>query len=166
LKRGVGLFFNNKVVHYVARFVLGGVFIYASIDKIAFPREFVNIVVNYHILPARLSIYFGYVLPWIELIFGIFLVTGLFIRESSLLLSSLLAIFMIAVLIKSLTGTLENCGCFSMAIGNSRNILYLFARDFFLLFLGVGIFIRNSHKACRFVAADFHPRENYHEIEY
>lgn len=160
MKRGVGLFFNNKVVQLIARFVLGGVFIYASIDKIAFPREFVNIVVNYHILPARISIYFGYFLPWIELIFGIFLVTGLFIRASSLVLSSLLAIFMLAVLIKSLNGTLENCGCFSVTYGNSSNIFYLFMRDVFLIFLGVGLFFRNSHKACRFVAAGFYPGGN------
>jgi len=38
----------------ISRLLLGGVFVYASIDKIAFPNEFSGVVENYEILPSVL----------------------------------------------------------------------------------------------------------------
>jgi hypothetical protein len=64
------LFLNQKKVQLAARFILGGVFIYASLDKISFPREFANIVIKYRILPEKLAIYFAFLLPWVELLPG------------------------------------------------------------------------------------------------
>ena len=57
------LFLNQKKVQRAARFILGGVFIYASLDKIAFPREFANIVIRYRILPEKLACLRGFEPP-------------------------------------------------------------------------------------------------------
>jgi len=130
----VVLFLNQKKVQLAARFVLGGVFIYASLDKIAFPREFANIVIRYRILPEKLAIYFAFLLPWVELILGIFLVIGLYVRVTVLALSSLLLVFMAAVIIGSLNGTLNSCGCFSIKPSNPESLFLMLTRDILLLF--------------------------------
>ena len=41
----------EKYLVIICRLILGGVFIYASIDKIANPAEFAKAVGNYHVLP-------------------------------------------------------------------------------------------------------------------
>jgi len=137
----------SKAVRLAARLVLGEVFIYASLDKIAFPEEFAKIVMNYGILPVEMAIYFAYLLPWVELILGIFLVAGLFVRETALALSSLLLVFMAAIVIRSLDGPLENCGCFSViGSGSDRGILTLLLKDILLLVLGACLYLSKSLK--------------------
>ena len=133
-------YLNHKIAYIIAGFILGGVFIYASIDKISFPKEFTKIVLNYHILPIKMATYFAFLLPWVELFLGIFLIRGLFVSESALVLSSLLFSFMIAIAIKTLNGTIENCGCFSTSISASKyNVFLLLFRD--ALFLCCGLLL-------------------------
>lgn len=138
---------KSKAVRFMARLVLGGVFIFASLDKIAFPEEFAKIVLNYGILPVEPAVYFSYLLPWVELILGIFLVAGLFVRESALALSSLLLVFISAIVIRSFNGPLENCGCFSITgSGAGHGILALLIRDVLLLVPGGLLFFSKSLK--------------------
>lgn len=139
-------FFNHKLVQLSARFILGGVFIYASIDKIAYPKEFAAIVVKYQILPEKLAIYFAFLLPWIELFLGIFVILGFFVRESAISLSFLVMIFMIAIAIRSLSGPIGNCGCFRItSSGTTQSIAFLIFRD--VLFLLCGLVLIFPHKA-------------------
>ena len=63
-------FFHNKKVVLICRFILGIIFIYASIDKIANPIEFSNAIDNYHIIPSQLSNLVALVIPWVELFIG------------------------------------------------------------------------------------------------
>jgi uncharacterized membrane protein YphA (DoxX/SURF4 family) len=139
-------FFNHKLVQFSARLLLGGVFIYASIDKIAYPKEFAAIVVKYQILPEKLAIYFAFLLPWAELFLGIFVILGFLVRESAISLSFLVLVFMIAILIRSLAGPIGNCGCFSITpSGTSQSIALLIFRD--VLFLLCGLILAFPKKA-------------------
>jgi uncharacterized membrane protein YphA (DoxX/SURF4 family) len=141
---------NNKIAHIMARFILGGVFIYASIDKIFFPKEFTKTVMNYLILPDRIATYFAFLLPWIELFLGIFFIVGIFVRESALILSSLFLAFMIVITIKSLSGTLGNRGCFSASISNfNYNVGILLFRDALFLLCGLLLFFPEKLKQIR-----------------
>ena len=72
-----------------ARLILGAVFIYASLDKIAHPAAFAKDVYNYQILPDALISLTAIGLPWLELIIGAFLLIGLF-REGSVSIVTLL----------------------------------------------------------------------------
>jgi len=138
---------NNKTTHIMASFILGGVFIYASIDKISFPKEFTKIVINYNLLPTKAAPYFALILPWVELIFGILLVVGLFIRTSALILSSLLLVFVVAIVINKLSGgEIAACGCFSVNALETGNIFFLLSRD--ILFLFLGIFLARRSDKC------------------
>ena len=63
-------YFKGPVV-LIARLILGGVFIYASLDKIAHPAEFAKAIGNYHVVPFGLENLMALALPWLELIAGI-----------------------------------------------------------------------------------------------
>jgi len=123
----------------LARLVLGGIFIYASLDKIAHPREFAKIIANYAILPDPLVTLPALVLPWLELLAGLCLVSGLWVRSAALLLSSLLLFFILALGFNALRGISMSCGCFSTSAGDTENALVLIFRD--LLFLIPGLLI-------------------------
>ena len=123
----------------LARLVLGGIFIYASLDKIAHPREFAKIIANYAILPEPLVTLPALVLPWLELLAGLCLVSGLWVRSAALLLSSLLLFFILALGFNALRGISMSCGCFSTSAGDTENALVLIFRD--LLFLIPGLLI-------------------------
>jgi uncharacterized membrane protein YphA (DoxX/SURF4 family) len=126
-----------------ARLILGSVFVYASVDKIAHPREFARVVVNYGVLPAEAAVYLAYVLPWLELGLGVLLVAGFRVKATSLGLSSLLVVFAAAVLIKHLNGGAGGCGCFSVG-GGPESLAVLLGRDLALLACGLFIWGRTK----------------------
>ncbi len=123
-------------IRWTARILLGGTFIYAGIQKISSPGDFANIVMNFGILPPPIAVYFSFLLPWLEFFLGVFLVIDLFVRESALVLSSLLVVFLAALILRSLDGGLESCGCFSLREATHPSIFLLTFRDIALLGCG------------------------------
>lgn len=101
--------------------LLGAVFVYASWDKIAQPREFARIVYHYRLvgpsralgyLPANLL---SVTLPWVELVTGVLLITGLWRREAAAVAGLMLVTFIVAVSSALWQGIdIANCGCFSV----------------------------------------------------
>ncbi len=110
---GLAAIFANPWLALACRVIVGVVFIYASLDKIAHPAEFAGIVNNYRILPHQLINLTAIILPWLELAAGLLLVFGLFSRGSSLIISLLLVVFIAAIGFNLARGLDFNCGCFS-----------------------------------------------------
>lgn len=105
-----------------ARLILGAVFIYASIDKIAHPEAFAKAVYNYQILPDILINLMAIILPWLELILGLFLFIGLF-REGSVCIVTILLAGFLAAMIFNLARSLDiHCGCFSTSTDGTNNV--------------------------------------------
>ena len=108
-------------VHWLLALIVGGVFVYASLSKIADPRAFAKIVYHYQVIGP--SAQFGFVpanlvavsLPWVELIAGGLLVAGLWRREAAVVVAVLLAVFVAAVTSTLARGIdIQNCGCFAL----------------------------------------------------
>ena len=59
---------ENDILPLLVRLFVGGVFIYASIDKIMHPHGFAELVNNYHILPPYLVNLMAIFLPWLEMV--------------------------------------------------------------------------------------------------
>ena len=97
---------------FVARLILGMVFIVASIDKIAAPDAFAASIHAYRLTPAIIENILAIVIPWIELLCGICLVAGMNVRASSFLLTILLGVFTIAISLALIRGLKIDCGCF------------------------------------------------------
>tara|TARA_Y100001968_G_C18913526_1_gene506402 strand:+ start:114 stop:578 length:465 start_codon:yes stop_codon:yes gene_type:complete len=104
----------NKNVNLIFRLILGLVFIYASLDKISNPKVFSDLIDNFHISPLMLSNIAALILPWLELICGICLVTGYMVRGSNLLILFMLAFFIFILSQAVYRGIDTHCGCFKV----------------------------------------------------
>jgi uncharacterized membrane protein YphA (DoxX/SURF4 family) len=120
--------------------LLGGVFVFASHDKIWWPERFARILYHYQVigpsavLPPLLPNLFAVSLPWVELLAGLALIFGLWRREASLLTGLLLVVFIAAVGSTLWRGIdIENCGCFSLDAHGRSAGLKLILQDLGLL---------------------------------
>lgn len=100
-------------LQWISALILGGVFIWASIDKIAHPHQFAYIIHNYKLLPDIFVHFAAISMPWAEMIAGLCVVSGLFRRAGSTILGGLLLIFSIAISINLIRGLKFDCGCFT-----------------------------------------------------
>ncbi|RLB08987.1 MAG: hypothetical protein DRG39_08120 [Deltaproteobacteria bacterium] len=117
------------------RWILGLLFIYASIDKIRYPQEFLKILYNYRIFPDIILNPIVIILPWLELITGVCLLTGLFMEGAVLLINLLLISFFLIILVDMLKGINIECGCFNLTENPSakNSMLWYLIRDAFLI---------------------------------
>jgi putative oxidoreductase len=102
-------------LHLFLRLLLGLVFVYSSLDKIADPPGFARIVYQWQILTPVPANVVAVTLPWIELVAGLFLVFGVWRRDAAMVLAVLLVVFLGAagsVLDRGID--VENCGCTSV----------------------------------------------------
>ncbi len=73
---------RHPAVHWTLGIVLGGVFVYASLDKIANPGEFARIVYHYRLIgPSQMvgpwaANTLAVTLPWVELVVGLALISS------------------------------------------------------------------------------------------
>ncbi len=95
------------------RVILGIVFIFASIEKIADPGAFASSISGYRIVSSGPALLIATVLPWIELLCGFGLLVGLFERGSALLALIMLTVFTVAVLSALWRGLDISCGCYT-----------------------------------------------------
>ena len=103
-------------VHLLLRLVLGGFFVYASLDKIWDPAAFAKIVYQWQVVGPVASNLAAVTLPWIELLAGLLLVAGVWKRESALVIALLLVVFIVSAGSVMARGIdVENCGCVSVA---------------------------------------------------
>lgn len=107
---------GNRFFLLALRLVLGFLFVFASIEKVAQPEEFAKAILNYYLLPIPLVNVFAIVLPWVELVAGLLLLFGLLVRGTSLLLTLLLCLFALAISISIARGLDISCGCFGTSV--------------------------------------------------
>jgi uncharacterized membrane protein YphA (DoxX/SURF4 family) len=123
----------NRILTLSARFVLGGVFVYAGFDKILHPSAFAEVVYNYKILPDELINFTAIMLPCLELVLGTFLIIR-FWMPGTVVMSNLVLITFIGALVFNMARGLDvSCGCFSAtAVESSMNILTVLRDTSFL----------------------------------
>ena len=108
----------------LVRLLIGGLFIYMGVVKIQEPIEFVKQVNLYEMLPQtppHLLNATGILLPWLEVVCGLALVLGVYLRGAGTILALMLVVFTPAIFLRawgihSTEGTpfLEiafDCGC-------------------------------------------------------
>ena len=131
---------RHPALYWLVSIGLGALFIYASLDKIAHPLDFARIVYRYRlagptatlgVVPANTL---AVVLPWLEAVIGILLVTGWWRREAAAIAGGLLVVFLVAVgYVLWLGIDVAHCGCFTVG-GEGRSAGWtLIASDLGLL---------------------------------
>lgn len=124
-------------IEWALRLALAGMWLYASADKLMRPAEFALMVKGYQLLPEALVNPVAIWLPWLELLLGVCLYTGLW-RDGALGLSALLlAAFWGVLMFNWARGVDAGCGCFNSTPGEAAPMLWYVARDSFLLALGL-----------------------------
>ncbi len=88
----------------LARWILGGLFIYMGLNKALDPVDFLKLVRQYDLVqwPLALNL-IASVLPWFEVFCGLLLVLGVAVRGSALLLAAMLIPFTVVVIRRALT---------------------------------------------------------------
>jgi putative oxidoreductase len=137
---------SHQYIILLSRGILGLVFIIASIEKIAIPEVFAVNVQAYRVAPISLVNLIALIIPWIELLSGVFLISGTFIRSSATVLSGLLCFFIIMLVTAIFRGLTIDCGCFG-ALLDSRVGWFRVLEDIGLLLLGIHIIIFPKHES-------------------
>jgi len=124
----------------LARFYLGGVFLYAAWGKVLDPYSFAVNIATYQVLPLELVNVSAVVLPWLELIAGVLLIAGVFTRAQALLVNGMLLVF-IAAIASALYRELDlgTCGCFASEEAAEDLSMSTVWRDVAWLAVGTGI---------------------------
>ena len=105
---------SSDVLTWLARLIVGGFFIAASVHKIIDPAAFAKSIYNYQILPSAFINVSAILLPWLEMVCGLALILWpSFRRASAALILAMLVVFTIAIIAALVRGIDIACGCFS-----------------------------------------------------
>lgn len=100
----------------LARLALGGVFVFAGAVKVLDPQLFAHEIDQYNLVPVALINFVAITLPWVELLCGLLLLTGFWVRASVAVTALLSGVFLVAVVSVIGRGLKIKCGCFG-AVG-------------------------------------------------
>src|SRR5579859_1565224 len=85
---------QDRWVSVAFRVAIGFVFVYAGFAKAAAPaEEFAAVIEAYYLLPQDWVLPFAQVLPWLEMIFGVYLIAGYRTRLSAAAIAAMLGMF-------------------------------------------------------------------------
>jgi uncharacterized membrane protein YphA (DoxX/SURF4 family) len=117
----------------LARLGLGAVWLVAGLAKIGDLDASVRAVRAYRLLPEVAAQVVGAALPLAEVLLGVLLVAGLFVRASAVLSALLMAAFVVGIASAWARGLRIDCGCFGsggeLAAGEDPAYGWELARD-------------------------------------
>ncbi len=126
--------FQNSWLELAARWILGLTFIYASYNKILFPADFAKIIYGYDLFPNVLINLIAIIIPSLELVAALALITGVYPRSAVSIVNALLVAFIILLAINLIRGHEFNCGCFAANNSGSSAVTEVtLIRDFIYL---------------------------------
>ena len=139
-------------VFLIIRFLIGCLFIISGGEKLISPyQNFLYVFQGYELLSVPLEKIVAFVMPWFELILGVFLVLGLWLKWTLRGVIAMFATFIFVVsqaLIRKLP--IEECGCFGSLLTVPLHIL-LMLDVIFLILTGLLLFKINY---TRFLSLD------------
>jgi uncharacterized membrane protein YphA (DoxX/SURF4 family) len=145
----------SRIFLLLARFALGAVFVVAAGPKIADPPSFAHMISNYLLLPPPAVNGFALFLPWLEMLTGIALISGVFWKTAAKFAAVLFLVFIVAIGVNLARDHAVQCGCFDVhaaekshaqLIGEMR---WVVARDVGLLALTAWVAFSNEDRKRR-----------------
>ena len=121
-----------STLQWIIAILIGGLFIYAGVAKVADPVAFARDIDNYKMLPWQPSVWLALYLPWLEILCGLALITRVLFRGAVFIVTALMILFLIASLVAKARGLDITCGCFGH-VSQSLTFAWHLALDFALL---------------------------------
>lgn len=107
------------------RWAVGLVFLLAGSLKIADPAGFATSVENYRVLPHELINLVAITVPWVELVVGLLLFAGVWVRANAVIATAMTIVFG-ALVVSALVRNLNiECGCFGTLGGRRIGLVNL-----------------------------------------
>ncbi len=97
---------------WAGRLVLGVLFLTSGGLKVVDPGQFGRAIADYQLVGPALVPPLAYFLPWLEVVAGLGLVTGLAARGGAVIANGLLLVFIVALISALARGMQVDCGCF------------------------------------------------------
>ena len=144
-----------EVFAVLARWFLGGMFLYLGLNKALHPIEFLKLVRQYDVLQHHLLLNLVVAtLPWFEIFCGLLLLLGVAVRGAAVMLVAMLVPFTVAVLLRALAmqeaGGLPfcaikfDCGCGAGEVLICRKLV----ENVLLIALSAALMFWRSHRLC------------------
>ena len=139
----------NKKVALVLRCLLGAIFVWAGAVKVLGPVDFLVSIYGYDMaLPETLVRFTVVVLPWIEILAGIAIISGIWLEAGLILSTLMLAAFLVFTGQAWLRGLDISCGCFGSMLEEESflgSVQFAFLRN--LVLIGItGWLLRNPKR--------------------
>jgi uncharacterized membrane protein YphA (DoxX/SURF4 family) len=103
---------RRSIIWIALAVLVGALFVFAGVTKIPDPEKFANDVLNFHIVPWSIAVRAAFYLPWLEILAGLALITGLLRRGALAILSVAMLVFIGATISAHARGINLDCGCF------------------------------------------------------
>ena len=126
------------------RLVVGGAFVLAGVLKIIGPAKFATDVSNYRLVPHELIHLVAILLPWVEVVAGFAVLSGIWLRAGTMIIVAMTTMFFIVINSALVRGLNIECGCFGTVGGRHIGLVNL-AVDSVLLGLSLWLFKRTRN---------------------
>ena len=103
---------KKQYIFLAFRFLIGGIFLYAGVEKILSPFDFSVAIYNYRLFPGPLIGFAAVMLPWVEALAGLCLLAGYNTKGAATITSLLLLTFVGLIIVSAVRGLDIDCGCF------------------------------------------------------
>ncbi len=133
---------------FLCRLFLGLIFAYSGFTKLMEPVEnFQGGMASYEIIPYVFIPFLARVIPWIEFLFGAFLILGYLPRISAVVLAGMsLSFVLLIVITRLMTGALPaDCGCFGEGSLIHLKPFQVLTLDVGNTFFGICLALRKTH---------------------
>ncbi len=132
------LFLTHRWTVRFCQIGIGLLFAAAALAKLGDLHSFQEEIHNFKILPVAVENLAAMTLPWIELVAALALILGIRARSGALVAASLMAVFLVAVVVAMARGLDIECGCFGTADGTRVGLLKLLENSGMLALAAVG----------------------------
>jgi uncharacterized membrane protein YphA (DoxX/SURF4 family) len=133
---------------FLGRMFLGLIFAYSGFVKLMEPVEnFQGGMAAYEIIPYAVVPFLARMIPWIEFLFGAFLLLGFLPRVSAFVLAGMSLSFVLLILTtRIVTGALPaHCGCFGEGSLIHLKPMQVLAMDVCNVFIGIRLALLKNH---------------------
>lgn len=133
MKHWLTRFFSGAWLTIRVQIALGVIFLVAAWPKIVDPPSFAHMIYNYRILPAGLINITAITMPWLEILAGLALVLGIWVKPARWIIAAMLIVFIVAIAFNLMRDNAIDCGCFDVSAAGKTHEERL--RDMWLVIL-------------------------------